>query len=99
VFVVVLAVLAYLILAAGFQVLPFKSPLRHDLLLLVATGINLVLVFIGFLLKPSTYGLEGLSISWSFGAFLALIAAIVAVGALTPPGRQRLDSNSPAAGQ
>jgi hypothetical protein len=99
VFVVVLAILAYLVVAAGFQVLPFKSPLRHDQLLLAATGVNLVLVFIGFLLKPSTYGLEGLSISWSFGAFLALIAAIVAVGAITPPGRRRLDSGSPAAGQ
>ena len=99
VFVVVLAILAYLVFAAGFQVLPFKSPLRHDPLLLAATGVNLVLVFIGFLLKPSTYGLEGLSISWSFGAFLALIAAIAAVGALTPPGRQRLDSRSLAAGQ
>jgi len=99
VFVIILAILAYLVFEAGFQVLPFKSPLRHDQLLLAATGVNLVLVFIGFLLKPSTYGIEGLSISWSFGAFLALIAAIVAVGALTPLGRQRLDSGSPAAGQ
>ena len=99
VFIVVLAILAYLVIAAGFQVLPFKSLLRHDQLLLAATGVNLVLVFIGFLLKPSTYGLEGLSISWSFGAFLALIAAIVAVGVLTPPGRQRLDSWPPAAGR
>jgi hypothetical protein len=99
VFVVGLAILAYLVFAAGFQVLPFKSPLRHDQLLLTATGVDLALVFIGFLLKPSTYGLEGLSISWSFGAFLALIAAIVAVGALTPPGRRRLDSGFPAVGQ
>jgi hypothetical protein len=99
VFIVVLAVLAYLAIVAGFQVLPFKSPLRHDQLLLAATGVNLALVFIGFLLKPSTYGIEGVSISWSFGAFFALIAAIVAVAALTPAGRQRLDSRSPAAGQ
>lgn len=94
VFVVVLAILAYLVLAAGFQALPFRSPLRHDQLLLAATGLNLALVFIGFLLKPSTYGIEGLSISWSAGAFLALIAAIVAVGAVTPIGRQQLDSRS-----
>lgn len=99
VFIVVLAILAYLVIAAGFQVLPFKAPLRHDQLLLAATGLNLALVFVGFLLKPSTYGIEGVSIGWSFGAFLALIAAIVAVGVLTPPGRQRLDSRSPAAGQ
>ena len=94
VFVVVLAILAYLVLTAGFQVLPFRSPLRHDQLLLAATSLNLALVFIGFLLKPSTYGIEGLSISWSIGAFLALIAAIVAVGAVTPLGRQQLDSRS-----
>lgn len=94
VFVVALAILAYLVLAAGFQVPPFRSPLRHDQLLLAATGLNLALVFIGFLLKPSTYGIEGLSISWSVGAFLALIAAIVAVGAVTPIGRQQLDSRS-----
>jgi hypothetical protein len=94
VFVVVLAILAYLVIAAGFRVLPFRSPLRHDQLLLAATSLNLALVFIGFLLKPSTYGIEGLSISWSVGAFLALIAAIVAVGAVTPIGRQQLDSRS-----
>jgi hypothetical protein len=99
VFIVVLAILAYLVITAGFRVLPFKVPLRHDQLLLAATGLNLALVFVGFLLKPSSYGIEGVSIGWSFGAFLALIAAIVAVGVLTPPGRQRLDSRSPAAGQ
>jgi hypothetical protein len=99
VFIVVLAILAYLVIAAGFQVLPFKAPLRHDQLLLAATGLNLALVFVGFLLKPSTYGIEGVSIGWGFGAFLALIAAIVSVGVLTPPGRKRLDSRSPAAGQ
>jgi hypothetical protein len=99
VFVVALAILAYLVLAAGFQVLPFRAPVRHDQLLLAATGLNLVLVFIGFLLKPSTEGIAGVSISWSIGAFLALVAAVVAVAALTPPGRQRLDSGASAAGQ
>lgn len=99
VFVVVLAILAYMVVVAGFRVLPFTSPLRHDQLLLAATGLNLALVFIAFLLKPSTYGIEGLSISWGAGAFLALIAAIVAVAALTPFGRQRLDSRTPAASQ
>lgn len=99
VFVVVLAILAYLALVAGFQVLPFQSPLRHDQLLLAATGLNLALVFIAFLLKPSTYGIEGVSIGWSAGAFLALIAAIVAVAAFTPAGRQRLDSRSAPAGR
>jgi hypothetical protein len=97
VFLIVLLILAYLVVTAGFRVLPFKSPVRHDQLLLGAAGVNLLLVFIGFLLKPSTDGLAGVSIGWSIGAFLALIAALVAVVALTPPGRQRLDSKAPAA--
>jgi hypothetical protein len=99
VFIVALAILGYLAIVAGFQVLPFKSPLRHDQLLLTATSLNLALVFVAFLLKPSTYGIQGVSIGWSAGAFLALIAAIVAVAALTPAGRQRLDSRSAPAGQ
>jgi hypothetical protein len=97
VFVIVLLILGYLVCAAGFQVLPVKLPLRHDQVLLVAAGVNLLLVFVGFLFKPSTYGIAGLSIGWSIGAFLALIAAIVAVAALTPPGRERLDSGVPTA--
>jgi hypothetical protein len=97
VFVIVLAIVAYLVVVAGFQVLPFKVPFRHDQVLLVAAGVNLLLVFIGFLLKPSTYGIAGVSIGWSIGAFLALIAAIAAVAALTPPGRARLDSGARAA--
>ena len=99
VFIIVLAIVAYLVVVAGFQVLPFKAPLRHDQVLLVAAGVNLLLVFIGFLLKPSTYGLAGVSIGWSIGAFLALIAAIAAVAALTPPGRARLDSGARAVSQ
>ena len=99
VFIISLLILAYLVVVAGYQALPFKSPLRHDQLLLVAAGVNLLLVFIGFLLKPSTYGIAGVSIGWSIGAFLALIAAIVAVAALTPPGRQRLDSGASTAGR
>jgi hypothetical protein len=99
VFIISLLIVAYLVVAAGYQTLPFKSPLRHDQLLLVAASVNLLLVFIGFLLKPSTYGIAGVSIGWSIGAFLALIAAIAAVAALTPPGRQRLDSGASAAGR
>ena len=94
VFIISLLILAFLVLTAGFRVLPFKVPLREDQVLLIATGVNLLLVFIAFLLKPSTDGIAGVSISWSIGAFLALIAGIVAVAALTPPGRDRLDSKA-----
>ena len=94
VFIISLLIVAFLVLTAGFRVLPFKVPLREDQVLLIATGVNLLLVFIAFLLKPSTDGIAGVSISWSIGAFVALIAGIVAVAALTPPGRQRLDSKA-----
>jgi hypothetical protein len=62
--------------ALGVWKLPATSPLSRDQVLLTATGINLVLVLIAFLLKPGGYGLSG--VGWSFGAFVALIAAIVA---------------------
>jgi hypothetical protein len=99
VFVIGLLILAYLVFAAGYQALPVKFPLRHDQLLLVAAGVNLLLVFLGFVFKPGNDGIAGVSIGWSFGAFLALIAAVVAVASLTPAGRQRLDSAPPAAAQ
>jgi len=92
VFVVALLILAFLVLTAGFRVLPFKIPLSNDQVLLIATGVNLLLVLVGFLLKPSTGGLTGVSIDWGIGAYLDLVAALVALAVLTPPGRQRVDS-------
>lgn len=94
VFIVALLIVAFLVLMAGFQALPFKLPLPNDQVLLIAAGVNLVLVFIAFLLKPSTDGIAGVSITWGIGAYLDLVAAIVAVAVLTPPGRQRVDSRA-----
>jgi hypothetical protein len=85
VFIVVLVILAFLVLKAGFQSLPFTLPLRDELLLLIATGLNLLLVVIAFAGKPSVPSsvpaqfAAHVQIGWGFGAFLALIAAIVAV--------------------
>lgn len=59
-----------------------KLPLPHWQLLAVATGLNAVLVLIAFIAKPSAGGLFGslsISVSWAFGAFLGIIAAIGAV--------------------
>jgi hypothetical protein len=94
VFIIALLIVAFFVLMAGFQVLPFKIPLPNDQVLLIATGVNLLLVLIGFLLKPSTGGIAGVSIGWGIGAFLDLVAAIVAVAVLTPPGRARVDSQA-----
>jgi hypothetical protein len=94
VFIISLAIVVYLVLMAGFQVLPFKLPVPTERLLLGATGVNLVLVFLGFILVPSNGGDSEVSIGWAFGAFVALLAAIVALGALTPIGRQKLNSGA-----
>jgi hypothetical protein len=89
VFIVVLAILAYLVLKAGFARLPFTMPAPQELILLGATGVNLLLVLIGFLLKPSVGSVLDLhvSIGWDIGSFLALIAAVVAVVPLVPAAR------------
>jgi len=94
VFIISLAIVAFLVLMAGFQVLPFKLPLPSERLLLGATGVNLVLVFLAFILVPGNGGDSEVSIGWTWGAFVALLAAIVALGALTPIGRQKLNSGA-----
>ena len=59
--------------ALGIWKLPASSALSRDQILLIATVVNFVLVLIAFLLKPG-----GSGVGWSFGAFVALAAAIVA---------------------
>ena len=58
--------------------MPFKLPVPHETLLFVATAINFLLVLIAFLVKPAASG-------WRFGAFVGLIAAIVAVAPYVMP--------------
>ena len=77
--IIALVIVIYLVLRAGFQELPFKLPLGHDQLLLAGTGINFVLVLIGFLIRPAS------GFGWTFGAFIGLIAAVVAVVPLGLP--------------
>jgi hypothetical protein len=78
VFVIGLAVLLYLALAAGYGDLSARLPLKHEQLLAAVTGVNFLLVLLAFLLKPGTGGVP-VKIGWSFGAIVALIAAIAAV--------------------
>jgi len=86
VFIIAALILAYLILKAGFAVLPVDLPVRHDLVLFAAAGLNILLIFIAFLLKPGS-GIPGIGVDWGFGAFLGLIAAIAAVAPLALAGR------------
>ena len=78
-----LAVIAYLVLRAGFEVLPFRLPLDHEQALLAATGVIFVLTVISFVFKPSGAGI--VSIGWGFGAFVGLAAAAAAVAPLGLP--------------
>ena len=73
VMIVCILIVAYLALRAGWDELPGGFNVPHLTVMLVATLINLVIVFIGFIFKPG-----GSGVGWEFGAFLALIAAIVA---------------------
>lgn len=66
-----LALMGYLVVRAGFAEMPFRLPLTHDKLLLAGTVVNAILTVLSFLLKPSGTG-------WQFGAFIGLIAAVVA---------------------
>jgi len=84
VFLLVLAIVAFLVLQAGFAQLPFQLPLGCPQLLLIATGVNALLVLIAFVFKPGGYN-SSFGVGWSFGAFVGLIAAIVACAPLALP--------------
>jgi hypothetical protein len=77
-FILALALLAYITARAAWDRLPFNLPIAHEWLLVIGTALQLRFIVIGFFAKPSTNGAQGFSISWDFGAFLALIASIVA---------------------
>jgi hypothetical protein len=67
----IILVLYVLVTAFGVGDLADQGRMSKEQLLALLTGINLALVVLAFLLKPAGF-------SWSWGAFLALIAAIVA---------------------
>ena len=69
------AIIAYLVMWAGFEELPVRLPLSHQQRLLVASGLNTVLVLLAFLTKPDGTG-------WRFGAFAGLLAALAATAPL-----------------
>jgi hypothetical protein len=73
-------IVAYLVLRAGWDRLPISQDVPHLTVMMVATIVNLVLVFIAFIDKPG-----GSGVGWEFGAFLALIAAIVAAAPYAVP--------------
>jgi hypothetical protein len=80
VMVICILIVAYLVLRAGWDVLPGGVDLPHLPTMLVATVVNLVIVFIAFVSKPG-----GSGVGWEFGAFVALIAAIAAAAPYAIP--------------
>jgi len=72
--------IAYLALRAGWDELPGGIDLPHHIVMIIATVANVVLVLIGFFDKP-----YGSGVGWSFGAVLALVAALVAAAPYTIP--------------
>jgi hypothetical protein len=84
-FILALVLIAYLAARAAWDTLPVRMPVAHETLLIAATGLQFLLILIGFIAMPSTHGLQGYSVSWDFGAFLALIASLVAAGPVIYP--------------
>lgn len=80
------AILAYLALRAGLGSMPLNSVLPHTGLLTWATVINFVLVLVGFLARPNASAfVVTITANWDFGAFLGLLAAVVAAAAVIGP--------------
>jgi hypothetical protein len=77
-----LALVGYLVLRAGWTTLPFRMPIAHAPLLLIATGVQLLFMLIGFL---QSYGF-----SHEIGAYLGLLAALVAFGVIAAPAIRSL---------
>jgi hypothetical protein len=80
VMIIAILIVAYLVLRAGWDELPGGINLPHLITMMVATLINLVLVFIAFIDKPG-----GSGVGWQFGAFLGLIAAAAAAAPYAIP--------------
>jgi len=85
VLIIALLMVGYLIARAGLNAMP-ALPLSHERLLTIAAGINFLLVLIAFVFKPSGNSL--VSVGWDFGAFVGLLAAIVALVPLVRGGLQ-----------
>lgn len=87
--VLVLATLAILVLRPYLATLTASLPGPRQLLL-ATTGLALLLTLIGFASRPAAGGTAGalgitVSVSWSYGAFLAVLAAAVACAAVFAP--------------
>jgi hypothetical protein len=91
-FFVALIVLVYLVAKAGFDELPVNLPGGHEIRLAAVTGLQFLLLVIAFVAVPSAGDTAELnaagisaSVGWSAGAFIGLLAAIVAAAPVIYP--------------
>jgi hypothetical protein len=83
--IICIAIIAYLVLKAGWERLPITQDIPHLTVMMVATLVNAVLTLIAFIDKPG-----GSATGWGFGAIVGLIAALVAAAPYAiPPLRAR----------
>ena len=78
-----IVLIGYLVLRAGWDDPPMRLPVAHAPLLLVGTGLQALIVLLAFLFKPG-------GTSWEFGAWIGLLAALVACGAIVVPAVQSM---------
>lgn len=81
-FISIAVVVLMALTAFGMAAIPTSAPVTRDQVLLIGTVISFVLVLIGFLAKP---GGIGSGVGWSYGAFIGLIASVVAMAPLAKP--------------
>jgi heme/copper-type cytochrome/quinol oxidase subunit 4 len=91
-FLVGLVLVLYLAAIALWDHLPFTAPASHKVLLLVGTIVQAMLIVIALVTIP--YSSDGVGLGW--GAFVGLVAALVALGVLIVPAflRARASSNN-----
>jgi hypothetical protein len=90
VFFLSLAVVAYEAIKLFWRELPFDLPVPEASAVLAVTAVNFVLTLLAFAFKAGTGAPTGfhVSIGWGIGAFLGLIAAVVAAAPWAVPAIQ-----------
>ena len=91
VLILALATLAYLVARAGLR--DMSLPVSHERLLAAAAAVDLLLVLIAVLIRPGGDSL--VKVSWSFGAFVALVAAVVALIPVARPALRGQGAEQP----
>ena len=86
VFVLTIVALSVLVARDAIARLPGNLP-SPEQMLVGATGLALLLTILGVVQQPSSFPTASSSIGWSYGGFVALVAALIAfLGALRETG-------------